>query len=285
MLMELADLGFSLVELSHGIRVSLVDGIQRAAEKGRIQFSSLHNFCPLPPEISRPSPDCYQFSSRDPGERQRAVRLTFQTIDYAHRLGVPRVVLHLGRTPRSLSSDPLLQLAEQGKIHSRLYVKTKLQLIQDRARHVAQPLANARECLQQVAEYAEKRGITLGIESRHKYEEIPNESELLELLRDFSPPTVGYWHDFGHVQVKENLGFLNHFQWLQKVAPRLVGCHLHDALWPGKDHLSPFSGDIDYASLLTLLPPNPLLVFEIHPKRAPQELAAAREKWIQLFGP
>ena len=285
MVMELADLGFSQVELSHGIRISLVEGIQRAADKGRIQFSSLHNFCPLPAEVTRPSPDCYQFSSPDPAERQRAVRLSFQTIDYAVRLGVPRIVLHLGRTPRAISSEPLLQLASEGRIHSRLYVKTKLRLVQERARAAAKPLAHARECLLQVAEYAEKKRVTLGIESRHKYEEIPCESEMLALLDEFPGPTVGYWHDFGHVQVKHNLGFLNHLQWLQKTAQKLVGCHLHDTAWPGKDHLPPFSGDIDYPALLQLLPNSTLFVFEIHPKRDAKELSEAREKWTQLFGP
>ena len=285
MVMELADLGFENVELSHGIRLSLVEGIQRAVEKGRIRFSSLHNFCPLPPEITRPSPDCYQFSSPDPSERQRAVRLTLQTIDYAHRLGAPRVVLHMGRTPRTLNSDPLLQLAESGQVHSRLYVQTKLRLIQERARQAFEPLRRARECLQEVTEHALNRGVVLGIESRHKYEELPSESEMLDLLRDFPPPTVGYWHDFGHVQVKHNLGFLDHAQWLGKTAPRLVGCHLHDTAWPGRDHLPPFSGSIRYERLLHLLPRDTLFVFEIHPKRDRQELAAAREKWIQSFGP
>ena len=59
-------------------------------------------------------------------------------------------------------------------------------------------------------------------------------------------PHVGYWHDFGHVQVKHNLGFLDHVEWLREVAPRLVGCHLHDTQWPGRDHMAPFTGDVEY---------------------------------------
>ena len=30
---------------------------------GNIQCSSLHNFCPLPVEIMRATPDCYKFSA------------------------------------------------------------------------------------------------------------------------------------------------------------------------------------------------------------------------------
>ena len=72
------------------------------------------------------------------------------------------------------------------------------------------------------------KGIKLGVESRHCFEEIPNEREMLEVLDEFDVPHVGYWHDFGHVQVKHNLGFLDHVEWMSEVAPRLIGCHLHD---------------------------------------------------------
>ena len=58
-------------------------GIQKMAEAGKIKFSSLHNFCPLPVEVLGASPDCYQFSSAIPNERERAVKQTFQTIDFA----------------------------------------------------------------------------------------------------------------------------------------------------------------------------------------------------------
>src|SRR6476620_11446234 len=107
-LQEILDLGFERVELGHGIRVSLMEGVQKMYEQGKVQFSSLHNFCPLPVEITRPSPDCYIFSSPDQRERDRALRLTFQTIDFAERLGAPIVVLHLGRVPIDDYTDKLV---------------------------------------------------------------------------------------------------------------------------------------------------------------------------------
>src|SRR5436190_7992043 len=92
-------LGFALIELGHGIRISLMEGIQKVFDAGKVRFSSLHNFCPLPIEITRASPDCYKFSSADDRERERALRHTFQTIDFAARLEAEFVVLHLGRSP------------------------------------------------------------------------------------------------------------------------------------------------------------------------------------------
>src|SRR5262249_41980328 len=87
MLREIVVCGISGVELVNGTRRSLVEGILRSFDKGVRTFSSLHNFCPLPVEITRASPDCYKFSSPDDRERERALRQTFQTIDFADRLG------------------------------------------------------------------------------------------------------------------------------------------------------------------------------------------------------
>jgi hypothetical protein len=60
-------------------------------------------------------------------------------------------------------------------------------------------------------------------------------------------PRVGYWHDFGHGQIKHNLGLLDHVEWLEMILPHLVGCHVHDVQWPARDHRTPFSGVLDYS--------------------------------------
>ena len=283
MLQEILDLGFEHIELGHGVRLSLMDGVMRLFDKGTVNFSSLHNFCPLPVEITRSAPDCYQFSSIDDRERARAVKQTFQTIDFAARFKAAFVVLHLGRSPIEDYTGRLVRQAEVGLHHSREFVRTKLECVRKREEKVAPFLERARECLTRISEYAEGKGVKLGIESRHSFEEIPNEREMLELLNEFNVPHVGYWHDFGHVQVKHNLGFLDHFEWLQRVAPRLIGCHLHDTKWPGRDHLAPFMGDIEYAKLRPLLPKDTLFVFEMSPRRTREEIIAARDQWLATF--
>ena len=285
MIDELVDLGFERVELGHGIRISLMEGILRAVEKGKVKISSLHNFCPLPVEITRASPDCYQFSSPDQRERDRALRFSFQTIDFAVRLGARFVVLHLGRVLMPDYTDKLIKMAEVGLHLSRGYVQTKLEAVKKRESQAEGFLRRARECLTKVAEYAEKKNIILGVESRHSFEEIPTEREMLAIMADFQLPHVGYWHDFGHVQVKHNLGFLDHVEWMTAIAPRLVGCHLHDTQWPGRDHQPPFTGDVPYEPLLALLPKDTLFVFEMSPRRTREEIMTAREKWAAKFGP
>src|SRR5207237_5632350 len=92
MLREIQALGFNRIELGHGIRLSLLPGIQKMFDAGEIQFTSLHNFCPLPVGITRASPDCYKFSAAHGNERERAIKQTIQTIDFAARLAAPFVV-------------------------------------------------------------------------------------------------------------------------------------------------------------------------------------------------
>src|SRR5213079_2760622 len=74
MLREIQAIGFNLIELGHGIRISLIPGIQKMFDAGEVRFSSLHNFCPLPVEVMAASPECYQFSAVYPQERERAIK-------------------------------------------------------------------------------------------------------------------------------------------------------------------------------------------------------------------
>ena len=148
---------------------ALADGRRpEDVRSGKVKFSALHNFCPLPVEITRASPDCYKFSSPDERERERAVRLLIQTIDFAARLGAPFVVLHLGRSPDR-------RLHGQAHPHGG---SRHAQFARLRARRSSMRFANARpggphfvqratECLRRIAEHARKRACKLGVESRH----------------------------------------------------------------------------------------------------------------------
>ena len=284
MLEELLGLGFTRVELGHGIRLSLMEGVQKMVEAGKVTISSLHNFCPLPVEITRASPDCYQFSSPDERERERAVKFSFQTIEFAQRLGAKFVVLHLGRSPLGDFTDQLIKLAEVGLGQSRKYIQTKIDCVKQREAKSAPYFKRSLDCLRRVANYAAEKGIKLGVESRHSFEEIPSENEMLEVLAQFNVPNVGYWHDFGHVQVKHNLGFLDHVEWMKQVAPRLIGCHLHDTQWPGRDHMAPFQGEVEYSKLIPQLPKDTLFVFEMSPRRTREEILEGKERWIRKYG-
>src|SRR5215210_3640749 len=133
MLREIKDeLGFNQIELGHGIRISLMPGIQKMYEAGEVTFSSLHNFCPLPVEVMQASPDCYMFSAQTARERERAIKHTCQTIDFAERLGAPFVVLHCGEVPMNPITDELIAMAKNGRLLSREYVRRKIKAVKRR---------------------------------------------------------------------------------------------------------------------------------------------------------
>jgi sugar phosphate isomerase/epimerase len=104
------------------------------------------------------------------------------------------------------------------------------------------------------------------------------------LLDELNSPQLGYWHDMGHIQIKENLGFVNHGEWLRQIGPRAFGCHLQDCKWPAQDHQAPFTGMVDLENLVPLLPANCLFVWEMGPRRTPDEIRQSVVRWKERFG-
>jgi sugar phosphate isomerase/epimerase len=284
MLREILDLGFTRIELSHGLNLHMMEGILKMAARGGIDFTSLHNYCPQPVEVMTDSPDCYEFTSSRPEIRQRAVKTTLQTIDYAHRVGAKRVVLHSGTVGAMRGfTKGLIDMIMQGRFLSKDYGEEKLRGVQQREQASEETTRLLVETLKPVVAAAEEKGVRLGVENRDRYEQVPAEREHVELL-DRLGPACGYWHDFGHAQRKENMAFSNHRDWLEKIGGRAIGCHLHDAKWPVEDHLPPFAGDIDYAALVPLLPKDIPFVIELHPNREASEIVAAADRWRKEFG-
>ena len=84
-----------------------------------------------------------------------------------------------------------------------------------------------------------------------------------------------YWHDAGHAQIKENLGLIRHTAFLESLAPRLAGFHLHDVIYPDRDHAAPGTGTIDYAALKPFVKPQHIKVFELNPRSCPTQSGPA----------
>ena len=281
MLAEIWELGFRQVELGHGIRVSLLQGIAEFLRDHDLAITSVHNFCPLPLEVFHASPDCLQCTSSDPTERKRAQRQTFATIDQAVRLGAPYVVLHLGFVPMRDPTVRLSKLIYQGKIFGRSFVQTKLRALRQREKTDLYP--RVRDWLLPVVEYAKQARVRLAIENRTELDTFPNEDEFKKLLDDFKEPVIGRWHDFGHAQVRQNLTLQDHAELLQAAVPRLLGCHVHDVIYPDRDHRIPFTGTVPFKELLPLIPTHAPLVWELSPSADADAIRIALRKWQELF--
>ena len=272
MLREIRNLGFEYAELSHGIRISLLPGILQAVDAGEIKISSLHNFCPLPMGVEHAAPNIFKFTADNPRERENAFKHTLKTIETASRVKASLIVLHMGCIEMKEYTDKLLDMVKEGRKGTPKYEKLCEEVTFKREEKKERAMACAYEILGRLVAEAEPRGLKLGIENREALEEILFESDYPFFFKEFTSPSVVYWHDTGHAQIKENLGFIHHAMHLESMAERLYGFHIHDVQFPGRDHRPPGSGMIDFAALKPIVKPEHLKVFEFSPSLTPEEV-------------
>lgn len=284
MLREIRELGFEYAELSHGIRLSLVPGILEAVDAGEIQICTLHNFCPLPLGVSRAAPNLFKFTSLDRRERENALRHTLKTLELAERVKARLVVLHLGQVDMREYTDRLLELVAAGQRDSPKYRRLCEELEARREAVKERHLEAAYELLRQVEEDARRRGLLLGIENREALEEVPFESDFPFFFFEFRGGVVRYWHDTGHAQIKEHLGFIQHAMHLESLAGELAGFHLHDVEFPGRDHRAPGRGTVDFAALRPFVKPEHIKVIELSPSLDRAEVLAGYAHLRNLWG-
>lgn len=266
MLREIRELGFDYAELSHGIRLVLVPGILEAVAAGELKISSLHNFCPLPLGVETPAPNLFEFTAERSRDRELAIKHTLKTFDFAVRVKAPLVVLHLGRMDLKDYGTKLEEMLARGERQSPKYEKLLAEAVAKREARKQGAMERLYAMLKLLLPEAEKRGLVLGCENREAVEETPIESDFENLLRDFDSPNIAYWHDCGHGQIKENLGFMRVTEHLEPLAVRQAGWHIHDVQFPARDHCPPGSGMIDYAALKPFVRPEQIKVFELSPK-------------------
>ena len=274
LLREIRELGFEYAELSHGTRISLVPGILEAVDAGEIKISTLHNFCPLPMGVNNAAPNLYQFSAERPRERELAERYTVKTLELAARVKAPVVVLHLGSVEMKNYNDKLLEMVARNERDTPKYQRLCAELDQKREAKKGPCLERVKEVLKKVLPQAESRGVKLGAENRQALEELPFESDFQFLFRELASPSLVYWHDTGHAQIKENLGFVPHLMQLESLRDRLAGFHIHDVQFPGRDHCAPGTGTLDFVALKSLVKPEHIKVFEFSPSLTAEEARA-----------
>ena len=287
MINEILELGFRDIELSHGMTVAKLPGIRSAFASGSFRCCGVHNYFPSPTEVMIDAPDAYEFTSYRAYDRARALKLTLASLEVAAEFNAQYLVLHMGsvaRMPHRKWTGRLTEMLRNEKDNDPRYDRLRKKCIRKRARTGKLYFQRAIESLEIVAEKAAELKVKLAIESRSRYEDVPTEEEMILLQQHFSGNEwVGYWHDFGHVQLKHNLGLLEHETWLKTMHPHLIGAHVHDVVWPDRDHRVPFTGTLDYDSLLKNLDPTTPYVWELSPRRKPEEILLALKCWKEKF--
>ncbi len=247
-------MGFARFELNHAINSAMLKGL---ALDGKIV--SVHEPCPAEISMAALNERGWLISALDEERRQQGVRAVQRSIDLAQELGVRTVVVHAGKVDVDRQLEKTLwNLFEAGQAHTTQYGEAKDRLLAARAAQAEANLEAVRRSLVELADYAGRAAIKLGIENRYHYLEIPSPDELGRLLEVIGDDRLGFWYDVGHAHTLERLGFYDHRTWLQRYASRMIGVHFHDVIGL-KDHQAPGTGEVDWELVADYLPDNSII--------------------------
>lgn len=284
MLFEISKLGIKSVELSFNLTGAMLDEVPQAAVELGLKIISLHNYCPIPDDLSRDEalPDCYSISSLNPKERESAVGYTKRTIDTAKSLGAYAVVLHCGRVEIDDKTKELISLYENGLRETQNFQNLKDGFIKKRAERAEGFLNCAISSLAELNLYAQEKGIILGVENRFYYREIPNFEETGVILNKFKNTNIFYWHDTGHARVMQNLGFTEGKDYLKAYSDNMLGIHFHNVIGC-LDHQPLNKGDLDFLDFKPYLKKETLKVIEVHQPATAQDIKDSRSLLERIF--
>jgi sugar phosphate isomerase/epimerase len=285
MLKEMAGLGFSRVELSHGVKITLVPGILKAVEEGVVKVGSTHNFCPLPMGVYNAAPNFFQPSSPDEKERDQWLRQTRRSIDFAAQVGASVLVCHLGSV-RYFWLEPDRHMAAYREAHpeavksgDKAYRALVEKALHKLRRRMGPYWQRTQDSVRSVLDYAGEKKIRLALENRERFEELPVDADFPGLLAGLPQGAfAGYWHDTGHAYLKEDMGLISHRGQLEANSDRLLGFHLHDVSPDGHDHQAIGSGSIDFGMVSQFWRPEHLFVIELSPRATLEGVLASKAR-------
>jgi len=260
-------LGLGIIHLEAGYLMGLtqLNELCDLVPTGRVQVVSIHNFCPVPPGHQRSWGDDDLLSNPDEEKRKRGVQSTLQTIEWARRLGAQVVVMHLGEVGVDKGIfKTIKQSVANGNTDQHALKSLVAEAKKERDRLAPPHLEAAKKSLDDILAQL-PLSLTLGLECRSDYYQIPNVSEAQQLLEEYGG-LVGYWHDVGHAYMQEVMGFYEPDEYIKVLHCRLIGWHIHDSLRVS-DHRAPGTGEIDFdASVKPYLKDGALQVLEFHPR-------------------
>ena len=293
MIEEMVRLGFKRIELSHGIRISLVPGILKAVDDGLVEISSVHNFCPLPGGINHAAPNLYEPSASDKREQSSWNRYTQQTLDFAKRVKSQNVVIHSGSV-RFFFQSPEKKLKKW--IHSqqdleidrlsddKTFTSKRDRAMQRIRKASGKPMQRVKTNYLQIIEWAKEHNLKLCVENREGLAEIPLDTDIKDFISAFSAPEqIAYWHDTGHAQIKDQFGLLDHREHLSSLRNHLTGFHLHDVTENGVDHQPIGTGIVDFKMIAEFVRPEHELAIELSPQVSSEDVLASRNYICNLL--
>ena len=266
-----AELGFAGVEINHSMDAAQAGAI---LAQRQLPVVAVHAPAPLERHPSAGWNRSLDLAAEEEAERALAVRYTERSIDLATAADARIVVVHLGAVAggQIRAERTLRRLVERGATAGEEWEAAADEAVRERAERAPAALERARRSLAELARAAGERGVTLGLECRLHYHEIPLPAEAAELLAEHPPEVVGYVHDVGHAEVQHRLGLTDRGAWFDLLGERIVESHISDVRGL-LDHRAPGNGDVDYGWLAERLPAAAVRTLEINQHEPDDDLS------------
>ena len=276
-----AALGFPHIEINYVIPP---EGVETLLCTDHVAIASLHSPTPRVRAPNGRLSDALNLAATDEDERLLAVQRAHVTIDHAARAGARYVVVHLGGVGSEIFREErrLRRLYDQGVRGGDEVETLRGQAAERRRQEAGTWFAHAHRSLREIAEQAAATGVTIGLENRYHYHEFPGPDEMAALLAEFPPHVAGFWLDVGHAEVLDRLGLIGRRRWLDELAGRCVGAHVHDVDGLA-DHRAPGDGTADWDHFAARLPAHVPRIFEINQK-VPEDQVAASIPFLRRRG-
>lgn len=276
MIREIAELGFSRVELNYNVTKEMLTTIEPMIERGEIGISSVHNTFPHDPDPDYGT-DSVLLGFEDEVKRQRAIELLVGSAEYAHRYGGEAVVVHPGEVPfpEDISKDLSKLYNEEGSDSPKYRSKWE-ELMERRQALSSGYVERIIASLDEVCNRAAAKGLNVrfGIETRSRPQQIPTLAEAKTIIQALKGAPVGIWYDTGHAIMMDRLGLYDSVGEMQGLMDDIVGVHIHETLGLS-DHWCPYVHSKDmhfYDAYLPMIERAQVKVYELKSACQPAEI-------------
>ncbi|KQY90055.1 xylose isomerase [Paenibacillus sp. Root52] len=276
MIREIAELGFSRVELNYNVTKEMLTTIEPMIERGEIGISSVHNTFPHDPDPDYGT-DSVLLGFEDEAKRQRAIELLVGSAEYAHRYGGEAVVVHPGEVPfpEDISKDLSKFYNEEGPDSPKYRSKWE-ELMEHRQALSSGYVEKIIVSLDEVCNRAASKGLNVrfGIETRSRPQQIPTLAEAKTIIQALKGAPVGIWYDTGHAIMMDRLGLYDSVGEMQGLMDDIVGVHIHETLGLS-DHWCPYVHSKDmhfYDAYLPMIERAQVKVYELKSACQPSEI-------------
>lgn len=283
---EVARTGAKAVELDYRLSPAALDSAIKTMDELGMKPASMHAVCPaLANKKSRDHAEVFMLCSPDENERLSAARDVTACLRTAAGLGIRAVAVHCGIIPMERVTFTLQRMYDDGTIHSdegrRVVDEFRARRMKERGGAFDQLLKS----LEEINEEADRLDVLVGVENRYYMEELPNLDEFLVIFDRMRGGRIRYWHDTGHAQVQENLGFTPHEEYLAQFSDLLIGVHLHDTRGYSDHSPPPLNADdgVDFGMVKRYLRPDTIRILELKDSVS-VEAAEAGLSWLSANG-